>query len=134
MLGNRIKEARKSKNIAQKDLAGALGVTKSAMSLWEKGTREPDVSTLRRIADILDVSADYLIGRSDEEKIDGIDAGSRMIMQQASPGITESEREILALFRRLTDIQRGELIGRAKVMAEQNAAEQAACVADENAS
>lgn len=68
MLGERIKESRKLKNITQKDLASALSVTKSAVSLWEKGTREPDISTLRKIAEILEVSVDYLIGKTDEEE------------------------------------------------------------------
>lgn len=61
---NRIREARKAKSLIMKELAQKIGVTESTISMYETGKREPDLKTLVRIADVLDVSTDYLLGRS----------------------------------------------------------------------
>ena len=61
---NRIREARKAKSLVMKELAQKIGVTESTISMYENGKREPDFETLIRIADALDVSTDYLLGRS----------------------------------------------------------------------
>lgn len=58
----RIIETLKEKNKKQIDLANYLGISKSTMSLYASGKREPDVATLIRIADYFGVSVDYLIG------------------------------------------------------------------------
>jgi transcriptional regulator with XRE-family HTH domain len=65
--GTRLKLARKNKKMTQKDLAGLLGVEQSTISNYEKNFRFPVASALRDIADQLDVSLDYLLGRSEEE-------------------------------------------------------------------
>ena len=43
---NRIIELRTDKNLSQKELAAAIGVTQAAVSLWEKGKRLPNVNIL----------------------------------------------------------------------------------------
>lgn len=57
-----IKELRKESGLKQCELAEMLGITRQAMSAYEKGIRTPDPKTLKRIADILHTSVDYLIG------------------------------------------------------------------------
>ena len=54
--------ARERKGISQKDLAESIGVAKSTYSLYESGNREPGVPTIKKIADVLNVSADELLG------------------------------------------------------------------------
>lgn len=132
MIADNLKLLRKKQKMTQTDLAKALNLSPGTIGMWETNKRNPDIQTLKRIADFFGVSVSEIVG--DSESPPQSVAFEHPAIQQAAPGITESEREILALFRRLTDIQRGELIGRAKVMAEQNAAEQAACVAGENVS
>ena len=132
MIADNLKLLRKKQKMTQTDLAKALNLSPGTIGMWETNKRNPDIQTLKRIADFFGVSVSEIVG--DSESPPQNVAFEHPAIQQAAPGITESEREILALFRRLTDIQRGELIGRAKVMAEQNAAEQAACVAGENVS
>ena len=61
-----LKIARERKGISQKDMAESIGVAKSTYSLYESGNREPNVQTIKRIADILNVSADELLGITDE--------------------------------------------------------------------
>ncbi len=60
----RLKELRERKDLTQKDLANLLKITRQAVSNYEQGTRFPkDEKLLNTIADIFDVSLDYLFGR-----------------------------------------------------------------------
>lgn len=61
-----LKAARERKNMTQKEVADNIGVAKSTYSLYESGNREPNVQTIKKIADILNVSADDLLGLSPE--------------------------------------------------------------------
>lgn len=61
-----LKIARERKGLSQKDIAEGIGVAKSTYSLYESGNREPNVQTIKKIADILNVSADELLGIDDE--------------------------------------------------------------------
>lgn len=54
--------AREQKGLSQKDVAEKIGVAKSTYSLYESGSREPNVQTIKKIADVLGVSADELLG------------------------------------------------------------------------
>lgn len=57
-----LKEARLKSGLSQKDVAERIGVAKSTYSLYESGNREPNVNTIKRISDCLNVSADVLLG------------------------------------------------------------------------
>lgn len=61
----RIKELRQSKKLTQKQMAELLGTTERNYQYYESGAREPNLETFVDISDILNVSADYLVGRSD---------------------------------------------------------------------
>lgn len=61
-----LRAARERKGMTQKDIADSIGVAKSTYSLYESGNREPNVQTIKRIADILNVSADELLGIEDD--------------------------------------------------------------------
>ena len=60
----RIRELRKKKNKLQKEVAQDLGIPPNTFNQYENGKREPDLATLSRIANYLDVSVDYLMGVS----------------------------------------------------------------------
>lgn len=66
-VGNRIKELRVSQKITQNDFASRLGVTKSAISSYENGSRLPSYDILIKISRIFKVSTDYLLGCVDEK-------------------------------------------------------------------
>lgn len=57
-----LKFAREKRGYSQKDMAESIGVAKSTYSLYESGNREPNVQTIKKIADVLNVSADELLG------------------------------------------------------------------------
>lgn len=65
LMGKRIRAARRSKNITSDALAEQVNI--AVESLWhiENGARKTSLTTLVKIAAVLDVSLDYLVGRSD---------------------------------------------------------------------
>ena len=67
-LAERMRELRKEKNLRQEDAAVELEISMSAYCRYELGSREPTASVIVRMADYYDVSADYLLGRSDKRK------------------------------------------------------------------
>ena len=71
IIGSLIAKRRKEKGMTQKDLADKLNITDRAVSKWERGICCPDISLLREIASILDVSISELIcgEKVDEETI-----------------------------------------------------------------
>lgn len=63
-LSDVLSDLRKDKHLGQKDLATYLNISVSTISNYETGTHEPDFETLCKLADLFDVSADYLLGRT----------------------------------------------------------------------
>ena len=61
MIAKNIKKFREQKNISQSELAEKLNVTRQAVSNWETGKTQPDIDTLHKIADMLEISIDELI-------------------------------------------------------------------------
>lgn len=60
-IGARIKKIRQEKRITQKQLASEMGISQTAIALWENGSRQLSLSALDEIAHYLDVSANYLM-------------------------------------------------------------------------
>ncbi|AEE96927.1 helix-turn-helix domain-containing protein [Mahella australiensis] len=66
MLYERLVELRKERKMTQEELANVLGISRSALSLYETDKRQPDFQTICRLADFFNVSVDYLLGRTDD--------------------------------------------------------------------
>ncbi len=69
-IGKRIAESRRSAGFTQEELANRLGVTPQALSKWEKGASSPDLEMLTSLCDILEVSADYLVGKKNKNIVE----------------------------------------------------------------
>ena len=67
-LGNKLAEARKRQNLTQEQLAERLGVTRQAVSRWESDAAYPETDKIIRMAQILEVSCDYLLQDGVDEK------------------------------------------------------------------
>jgi transcriptional regulator with XRE-family HTH domain len=61
----RLRNARKTKKLTQEELATLVGTTKTTISNYETGYSTPSFEMLNKIANVLDVTTDYLLGRSD---------------------------------------------------------------------
>ena len=66
-LGKRILELRKRQNISQEELAKALGTKGPAIGRYERDVAKPSIDTAIRMAKILNVSLDFLVGNTDME-------------------------------------------------------------------
>ncbi|MBK1442773.1 helix-turn-helix transcriptional regulator, partial [Parapedobacter sp. ISTM3] len=65
--GEKITALRKEKKMSQEDLATAAGVSREMVGKYERGDALPSIEVARRIADKLDVSLDYLSGKTDDQ-------------------------------------------------------------------
>ena len=68
--GKRLRELRKNKRLSQDALAEIIGVSKSSISMWERGLRTPELETFEALADFFNVNMDYLKGKSEIKRVD----------------------------------------------------------------
>ena len=91
-----LKELRKEKNILQKDVAKELNIKNTTYSNWEVGVSEPDIQSLKKLADFFGVSIDYLVGREAED-------GAIMIYGNQ---LSKDENQLIDKLRALPDIKK----------------------------
>ena len=60
--GERLKKLRKEKGLTQTELGDMLGIDKSTICCYEKGTRQPSLENILDFMQIFAVTADYLLG------------------------------------------------------------------------
>ena len=87
-VGEYIKIKRKEKGMTQKDLADKLCITDRAIRKWERGICCPDISLLKELSDILDVSINELLSGEDIEKLE---------IEQSEDIIVETVKEYTAI-------------------------------------
>lgn len=66
-LAENIQIQRKRCHLSQEQLAEKIGVTQNAISRFERGTKVPGIAALEQMADVLNCSTDYLLGRKENE-------------------------------------------------------------------
>ena len=69
MLYQRIRSLRKEHGYSQSYIAKRLGISRSAYSMYESGTRTPNYTSIIILADIYHVSTDYIFERTDNKNI-----------------------------------------------------------------
>ncbi len=69
VLAERLKQCRAEKGFTQREVAIYCDVTEKAYQNYELMTREPKVEVLLRIAEVFQVSLDYLVGRTDKKEV-----------------------------------------------------------------
>lgn len=62
----RLKKLREERGYTQEQLANILKITRSRLSMYEQGKREPSFELQEAIADVFNVELDYLLGRKDD--------------------------------------------------------------------
>lgn len=93
MLEN-LKKLRKIHNISQQQLGEKIGVSQQSVNKYENHNIEPDIATLKSIADFFNTSVDYLIGHSE------IDTPSIHLPKE---GYTKKELALIENYRKLTE-------------------------------
>lgn len=66
MMNKRLVSLRKEKGLSREELSIKLGVSYSTIAKYESGSREPDIEMIDKIANLFEVTTDYLLGRSDQ--------------------------------------------------------------------
>lgn len=92
-LGDLIKYLRESKGFSQQQLADKAEISRSVLSQYENNLVDPTAYVVKRLATILEVSTDYLLGLED-------DFGGKTT-EKAAPGITAEERQLIEDYRAL---------------------------------
>ena len=88
----RLKELRKQSHLTQVELAKRLGIGQSSYADWERGKKNPTQDNLVKLAQILNVSVDYLVGNTEdkEDRLDNIE----ILFRMNSKGLTEEEKKV----------------------------------------
>ena len=95
---NRIALLRTSRHYTQDELSSLLGISRAALSHYEKGRREPDYETLIKIADLFKVSLDYIMARTDDPTVH-LDEASRKF----TDGLELSDESLIEKFELTID-------------------------------
>lgn len=102
MIGNRIKLARKARKKSQEWLAEEIGVRQTSVSAWERGSSDPATENMSRVAQVLDVSFEWLATGKGEMEMQYRPVAMKTAEPMAIyPSYSEEQREFLALFDKL---------------------------------
>ena len=108
-IGCRIRDLRLARGWSQSDLARRTGLaSRSVVSFYELGDRYPSYETLLRLADVFDVTTDYLLRGNDGRESDIVESIKRkdgdMYIRVRSGVLSDVQVEaVMALIRKLHD-------------------------------
>lgn len=71
-VGDRLRISREKKNLKQTQVRERTGINNKTLSGYEKGVSEPDFDTIKILADLYEVSVDFLIGRTNTSSLSPI--------------------------------------------------------------
>lgn len=95
----RIKELRISQGLTQQEVANRLNIERTSYARYESGSREPDVATLIAMADLFQVSLDYLCGRTDTPYyVQSVQGGAVLTTQKEPPARRDERPPVAAQF------------------------------------
>ena len=103
IFSERLRAARALKDLSQTDLAKKTDLQPSAISHFENDRRSPSFDNLKRLADALGVTVDYLLGRAEEPK------NLNLVSQQ-----------LFRDFKQMTESDKDTLTKMAKMLADKN--------------
>jgi transcriptional regulator with XRE-family HTH domain len=93
----RLRAARDLRKLSQGDLAGRAGLPPSSIAHFESGSRKPSFDTLRKLANALEVTTDYLLGRADDPAL--AEAGDPLYRDVGK--LTAGDRELAKDFLKM---------------------------------
>lgn len=103
--GEKLKNLRRSKYLLQSDIAKKLNVSTSTVGMWEQGRNQPDNETVKKLANLFNVTADYLLDNDVKEdpnkdlletiSVDLADPISRVLYKKTSELKSERDKKIV---------------------------------------
>lgn len=97
----RLRELREAKRMTQLSLGMTLDVAQETISGYEIGRAEPNIDMLIKLANALDTSIDYLLGRTDVRAFDRFSRSD----------LNNDELELLSAFRKMPEAKRQRALG-----------------------
>ena len=95
-LGDRIKDLRKQKNLSQSELADKVGISYAQIGRYETKGSQPPAVTLKKIADALGISPDFLIyGTSDEKAKTKLNDAELINQFKAIESMDEEDKNVI---------------------------------------
>lgn len=89
----RLKEIRTQRKMTQQEIADKTGIPSTSISHIEAGSRKPSLENFYKLVVVLNVSSDYLLGRTDQYSDLGTDPIAKSIQE-----LPESERAMIEKF------------------------------------
>ncbi|QWI52537.1 helix-turn-helix domain-containing protein [Bacillus mycoides] len=96
ILSIRIKELRKERKWSQKELGEKVEVSESFVSKVESGKKQPSREVTTKIAEVLNVTTDYLLGRSEDPELN----------EEEDKIVSEEGKNMLAIIESLPENER----------------------------
>lgn len=97
---DRLRKARKRKKMTMEQVAEQVGVAKSTYANYELNYREPNVATIHALAVLLETSADYLLGVTDQENPCPNETNAKILLQNQQlhwDGIKLDEEDLISI-------------------------------------
>lgn len=107
--GKILKDLRLEKNLTQSELAKRAELATSCIAMIETEKRDPNALTVIALAKALDVSTDYLLGRTDEL--------GAVVMPGTSQTLSDEEQDLLRNFRTLSPDLQSVALGAVRALA-----------------
>ena len=92
--GERLRDARKAKNITQKQLADKIGAKHNSVSNWENDQNRPDTDIIELICGVLDIEPNYLLT---------MESITKRNIEGKSPELDQSYRILIHKYKSLDD-------------------------------
>lgn len=87
----RLKEIRLKRGVSQQEIADSLGLARNTVSGYETGVSEPSIENLIKLADILDVSVDTLLGHdANIVDLNLLDENQKIVISKIYKELTET--------------------------------------------
>lgn len=113
----RLKEARKSAGLTQREVATYVGVNQNTYSYWENGKTRIDSESLAKLAKLFCVTTDYLLN-------DASSQSSADVSPIEKPAVRSDDEKLLGVYHSLDDQSKTQLMSVAYMLAANNLAQQ----------
>lgn len=110
MLKDKLKALRLNADLTQSELAKEVELPQSCISLWEKGSREPNLIGIKKLAEFFNVTTDYLLDLTNEQKNE--------TEKVKSIGLTEEEKKLLEMYQQLSPDRKKDIFTLMKTFAQ----------------
>lgn len=107
VFGDVLRELRQTKKLTMKELGEKIGLTESAVSMYERNVRRPNYEKLEKIADFFNVDMEYLLGKSN--------IPNRHTSSQITADINEDIMLILRAVKKMSEKDRKRMIQMLKI-------------------